>query len=91
MAQGQLKNKKTCHVKEQKSKRVSRGIRISSKNQIIQIQKKMEKKLSAKNIQNIELQMVRDFHVSCLSLDSCLSHLIVSLIYCISLSLVLEC
>lgn len=63
MAQGQHKQKSISQTAKKASqkvnKRVSRGIRIAPKSAAAVKQKKMEKKLSARNIQNTEIQMVK--------------------------------
>jgi hypothetical protein len=61
MAQGQQKKSKPATKNPAKNQRISRGIRKAPKatknNEQLIKQKKMEKKLQAKNIQNLETQM----------------------------------
>ena len=70
MAQGQHKNKSVSQLAAKASqkvnKRVSRGIRIAPKNAAAIKQKAMAKKLSARNIQNTEIQMVLIHLIECI-------------------------
>lgn len=61
MAQGQHKAKSTSQimkaVKKQGGSKIQRGVRKAPKSQNLQKEKAMQKKLSARNIQNTEAQM----------------------------------
>lgn len=61
MVQGQIKQKSSGSILAKQAgkqnKRISRGMRVAPKSQGAQKEKAMQKKLSARNIQNTEIQM----------------------------------